>query len=398
MPLLGFCRLAYTLDGTIDEWLQRWSDAASSAMDQGHGSFAAVIGVDGRLAGGAVSGASRLNLLACDMTCRLAPNAVQNALAIGTGFASEVAHFPALEPILRRLGLPADNFVTCAADEIGSLALTCVLVPRTRVVSSDTRRLLPKLGPHQAAGLRLRRAVAGLSNHDPVVEARFEPDGRCTHATGAATSRDARAQLQDFVRRRERSRNRAERGDVEEGDAWLDSVVAGRWTVVDSAEDERERYFVAYRNPAEVVDVRRLSDRECAVVLLAAQGLRNTDIAEELEISRSTVGSTLSNALQKLGLQSAVSLPNFFSTPGEPALASHELLRIVRITIPDAPELTDAEQSVLRLMVAGFSDREIARRRGTAHRTVRNQITTALEKLGVSTRREAAALLDTRHR
>jgi DNA-binding NarL/FixJ family response regulator len=55
--------------------------------------------------------------------------------------------------------------------------------------------------------------------------------------------------------------------------------------------------------------------------------------------------------------------------------------------------LTTTEQAVLRAMLNGASQQEIATARGVSYRTVANQIASAYGKLGVGSRAEVAALL-----
>jgi DNA-binding CsgD family transcriptional regulator len=52
--------------------------------------------------------------------------------------------------------------------------------------------------------------------------------------------------------------------------------------------------------------------------------------------------------------------------------------------------LSDAEREVAVLALAGLSNSEIGRRRGTSGRTVANQMATIFRKLGVSSRTELA--------
>jgi DNA-binding CsgD family transcriptional regulator len=54
--------------------------------------------------------------------------------------------------------------------------------------------------------------------------------------------------------------------------------------------------------------------------------------------------------------------------------------------------LTDAERDVLTRILAGDSNETIAKARGSAVRTVANQIASIFRKLGVSSRAELAAL------
>lgn len=55
--------------------------------------------------------------------------------------------------------------------------------------------------------------------------------------------------------------------------------------------------------------------------------------------------------------------------------------------LPD--QLTPRECEILRLIAAGFSNREIAEASGTAEGTVRNQTSSVLSKLGVRDRTRA---------
>lgn len=58
---------------------------------------------------------------------------------------------------------------------------------------------------------------------------------------------------------------------------------------------------------------------------------------------------------------------------------------------PSAPVLTSAERRVLLLLLRGFGNDAIAAARGTAVRTVANQVSTLLRKFGTGSRTELAA-------
>jgi DNA-binding CsgD family transcriptional regulator len=60
----------------------------------------------------------------------------------------------------------------------------------------------------------------------------------------------------------------------------------------------------------------------------------------------------------------------------------------------DAHRLTAAEKSVVTLLRAGLSSAEIATRRGTSVRTVSNQLAAIYGKVGVNSRRELCARLE----
>jgi DNA-binding NarL/FixJ family response regulator len=50
------------------------------------------------------------------------------------------------------------------------------------------------------------------------------------------------------------------------------------------------------------------------------------------------------------------------------------------------PELSVAEREIVRALVEGRSNKEIANERGTSHRTVTNQLRSIYDKLGVTGR------------
>jgi DNA-binding CsgD family transcriptional regulator len=62
-----------------------------------------------------------------------------------------------------------------------------------------------------------------------------------------------------------------------------------------------------------------------------------------------------------------------------------------RLELPDL--LSDAEAEVARLVYHGQSNAEIAQSRGTATRTVANQIASIFTKLGIGSRAELIRLL-----
>jgi DNA-binding CsgD family transcriptional regulator len=71
-----------------------------------------------------------------------------------------------------------------------------------------------------------------------------------------------------------------------------------------------------------------------------------------------------------------------------------ETFAVVSVPHADPPRrtLTAAEGEVMRLACEGLSSAEIATRRGTAARTVANQLGSIYAKLGVASRSELAAL------
>jgi DNA-binding NarL/FixJ family response regulator len=64
---------------------------------------------------------------------------------------------------------------------------------------------------------------------------------------------------------------------------------------------------------------------------------------------------------------------------------------LVPISLPDS--LSDAERAVARALIAGASNGQIAAARRTSVRTVANQVSSLLRKLGARSRTEAIAAL-----
>lgn len=72
-------------------------------------------------------------------------------------------------------------------------------------------------------------------------------------------------------------------------------------------------------------------------------------------------------------------------------LALDEELFVLELPEIRIEGLTDVEQQIVRRVVAGDTDAEIARERGTSVRTVGNQLAAIFRKLGVRGRSELVA-------
>ncbi len=158
------------------------------------------------------------------------------------------------------------------------------------------QRAWSRLVPHVDAAARLRASLAAE-------EAVMTPDGRCLHASGAATPSSARERLREAARRVDRARGALRREDPDGAlDLWT-ALVAGRWSLVDRFESDGRRFVVALKNAPAVRDPRALTERERQVAHLAAEGASNKLIAYTLGVSESGVGTQLGRALRKLGLE-----------------------------------------------------------------------------------------------
>lgn len=124
-----------------------------------------------------------------------------------------------------------------------------------------------------------------------------------------------------------------------------------------------------------------LTAAEKRTLALVAAGRSNRDISQELGLAMSSVGTHLGNVLRKVGLEGSV----------ECFVRRADVPRALQ-ALPRTEELTDAERGVLRELLRGRANAEIASKRGTAERTVANQVQCVFRKLGVSSRRQLWAL------
>jgi len=84
--------------------------------------------------------------------------------------------------------------------------------------------------------------------------------------------------------------------------AWQ-SLVMGRWTLVDHFDTDGRRYILALENAGAAREEKLLSERETQVVEAALRGLHNKAIAYELGLAHSTVKVLMMRAATKLGVR-----------------------------------------------------------------------------------------------
>jgi DNA-binding CsgD family transcriptional regulator len=173
------------------------------------------------------------------------------------------------------------------------------------------RRLAPAKTP-QATPAELRdRVTTGA-------EAILDASGRVVHAEGAAESRAARERIQRAAAAIESARTKSRRGrGVDALDRWH-PLTGARWTLVDSFEEGGRRYVVARENQVDLQGFGALTDRERQIVVHAALGLTNKEIAYALGVSDVTVRVLLARAARRLGVR------------GRRELLSHSTLRDLR--------------------------------------------------------------------
>lgn len=392
---------AYTFHADTAAWADGLHEALGPALDLGQGTLVGLLRFDEgglrleHLAGRA--GISRVHHAVARLSLLVSPGKLRDAFFNGRVLGSSSGHYAADEHALlaarARSTRARDAAAFCVNDAVG-LGVMVVSPSRERLLlPAATPPLLLSLGEHVSTGLRLQRVLHGPTLEDPAIEAIFEPGGRARRAAGMARMRSALEHLRELVRARDRRT-----GDRDEGSAW-EAVVAGRWSLVDRFDSDGRRYVVAYRNPPGLLDPRRLTAREEAVTTLAAVGRSNAEMAAALSLPESEVSELLKTALVKLGLGSRTLLPIFWrDLQGRPWVISEREAALVALSRQSDPEgrsaLSATERAVANGLLAGLSERDIARERGSSRRVIARHTSALFHKLGVNSRAELAAKCD----
>lgn len=191
--------------------------------------------------------------------------------------------------------------------------------------------------------------------------------------------------------------------DINLSSLWRE-LVRGISCVVDSFFSESRCYLVLSHRPkglATPVEGRRLEILEAVL-----GGLRQKNIAIDLKLAPSTVALNSRLALESLGVHGKPSRAHPILMLAATAMNETKLmlarsatfvggdasdLRVIGLPRPDRrlqQTLPPAELAVIRLLVEGLSYQDIASARGTATRTIANQITAVFRRLQVSGRNE----------
>lgn len=88
--------------------------------------------------------------------------------------------------------------------------------------------------------------------------------------------------------------------DVRARAAWL-AIQQGRWTIIETVDADGRRFLVA-RDLGILTDPQALSVREQQVLIGVSGGMSNRDLADQLNLSVSTIGTHLLNVMHKLGI------------------------------------------------------------------------------------------------
>jgi DNA-binding NarL/FixJ family response regulator len=126
-----------------------------------------------------------------------------------------------------------------------------------------------------------------------------------------------------------------------------------------------------------------LSERELSVAKQVATGVPLKIIASDLSISVQAVSTYLSRACKKLAVAHRVDLAAVVFGPA---------LRFWNGRPVALENLTQAEWAIWEAVVSGSSNAALACRRGTSVRTIENQVSALMHKVGVRSRAELAGL------
>jgi DNA-binding CsgD family transcriptional regulator len=254
-----------------------------------------------------------------------------------------------------------------------SLGLVLPLALKRQLLPRD-RQVLLQVALHLESSMRAQLEPDALA-------AVIEPDGQVVHAEGpVAASSEFRSRLATNVLQVEQVRRPSRRDNLDSLDAWT-ALIQGRWALLERTDADGRRFYLAIDCERSGHPSRVLSATEVEIVQLAARGLAGKEISYALGLSGGTVSSALRCATLKLGCRSPAALVQLAA----------RLLRVAPGS-PTAVQLTDAEAGVLALVREGLTNAQIARRRSSSPNTVANQVATVLRKLGLPSRRAAAAL------
>lgn len=390
---------AYDFKSDLASWADGVHAALGPALDLGQGTLVALVLLPEQglsiqhLA--SRGGASKIHHAIVRLSAFLAPTKLRESFFNGRFLGSSSGHYAESEVERmqqRSRGLGSrDAAGFCVNDGVDHGLMVVSPTRDTLSLPQQASAIVRRLAQHISTGLRLQRVISGVALDDPAIEAIFDEAGRPQQTLGMARLHDGLERLREAVLLRARA-------PVSIEETPWEAVIAGRWSLVDRFDSDGRRFIVAYRNPPGMLDPRRLTPREEGVTTLAAVGRSNKEIGFDLSISESTVATLLTTSLAKLGLASRTLLPIFWrDLHGRAWAVTESEASLVALAGPEdgawlAP-LTPAERAVASGLLAGLSDRDIARARNSSTRTVEKQAANIYQKLGVHSRAELASKL-----
>ncbi|MFO0686841.1 MAG: helix-turn-helix transcriptional regulator [Sandaracinus sp.] len=220
---------------------------------------------------------------------------------------ARVASFPVRFPLADCIGL-----ISMDTSGIGAVLIGGLSAPGH--FSATDQRKWDRVASHLAAALRLRErlralpAEASLDAADAVLDPRTR---RAVHASSEAEShletiRDAAEVLAARHGTSDPARLVA---------AWR-ALVAGRWSLVDTFDTDRKRYFVLRKNEPAAPGPDVLSASQRAIAAYVAMGHSNKAIAYHLGVSESAISRALDQIVRRLGLPSRAALAQLAAALG----------------------------------------------------------------------------------
>lgn len=307
------------------------------------------------------------------------------------GAAGDQMRFRLAEATLR---LPPESFGLLTSNGVDEALIVAAWSDRPRRPTPSEERRLGRVLIHVAGALRLRTRLRRRATEPLVV---LDPMGNALHAEPSSRAPGLLETLRGAVRAAERARGALRRRAPEESlDLWK-GLVAGSISVVDWVDTDGRRYLVAHENPWSIRGLSGLTPRESDVAEFLRHGRSNSEIAYALGLSVGTVNRLAREVFRKWGAAERADVARFFGGSGRVEVLDPEL-GIFQVATDEAPRkfaemLSPAEQEVARLALAGCSNAEIARQRGTAVRTVANQLAAVYARFGVRGRIELATVL-----
>jgi DNA-binding CsgD family transcriptional regulator len=263
-------------------------------------------------------------------------------------------------------------------------------------ISKGRRAVWDRVGAHIAAGARLRARLGGAGLEEAA--AIFDPvSGTLDIQQPELQSLERQERLRLLIEARNQAHSLADDQPLEAMELWQ-GLVAGRWSLLDVLDSDGRVFTVLRENAVDARSTVRLSERERQVAYLVGRGHHIKLVAYELGLSPSTVRSQLRAAVSKLNLEDRSGLVRLvnsvFSADETTEINDVGVLALAQQPLSLPAVLTEAERDVARLVYDGLTTEEIAGRRGTAGRTVANQLSSIYRKLDICSRQELVARLD----
>ena len=314
---------------------------------------------------------------------------------------------PRIQEVVEEItdGAVKDKFAVKAMSGRNSALIMCWLFAKQITPTERERSRWTQAAAHLGAGLRLRKQLNSLTLDALPVEAIFDSSGKLLEARSEATTHSARRILRSAVKRIDQLRTQAGRCNPDVSLKLWEGLVDGRWSIVDYFDTDQRRFIVAIKNTPCYTNPCGLTARERQVAELVGMGRSSKEISYTLGVSQSAIYNCTARIQTKLQLTSRAELVAFFSPGGlrarlaEIGVAGEKMLvgKYPLINASILENLTAAEQDIVIHILAGLTNIDIARRRHTRKTTVAKQVQTIFQKLGVRSRSELAARLQTQN-